>query len=121
MTTTLFKPQPLPVARLQPATGLLVLVLHVWLLWLANLYWPGDTVQQGAVQDAKQPASAPTVGNSTNRSFVASDADNHAVSNFGRQRFGRAEAMLALPQTAPQNDTERKTVSKIEIKNKNEK
>ncbi len=102
MTTSLFRPQPLPAARLQPGAGLLVLLLHVGLLWLANLYWPLGTVMPGSVQNKNLEAVAQTFDVRGSRSGVASPADPQAIINFGRQHFGRAEAMLALPQTPPQ-------------------
>ena len=47
MTTVLHKPQPLLLARLHP--GVVLVVLHIGVLWLANLNWLSRTVLSGQI------------------------------------------------------------------------
>jgi hypothetical protein len=111
MTTALLQPHPLPLERMRPGVGLGVLVLHVGLLWVANLYWPLQSVLLGAVQTAAQSITVQIIQKSVSPSTPV-DADNaalnanpQAISNAGRQRFGRAEAMLQLPDSQTESST----------------
>ena len=91
MTTVLHRAQPLPLARLHTGVVLAVVVLHIGVLWLANLNWPLPTMVSGQVFSKAR------------HSFFPGDHSNfQIVSNAGRQRFGRAETMLSLGN-APTN------------------
>lgn len=104
MNTALLRPQPLPLERLRPGVGLLVLVLHLGLLWLAILYWPLQSVLFDALQGAAQSVTVQILQKTTDRNASADNdaalsANPQAISNPGRQRFGRAEVTLELPAT----------------------
>lgn len=102
MSTALYAPQPLPMERLRPGVGLLVLALHMGLLWVANLYSPlqhtavGVVVVQLLRQDPGRATAAPDLSANTH---------SQAISNPNRQRFGRAETMLDLPAPQTQAST----------------
>lgn len=103
MTAALLRPQPLPLERVRPGVGLLVLGLHLALLWVANLYWPLQNVLLGAAQNMAQSIPVQIIQKTTERKTpdgsdsAALNASTQAISNPGRQRFGRAETMLELP------------------------
>lgn len=111
MTTALLGPQPLPLERMRPEVGFLVLVFHLGLLWLANMYWPLQSVLLGAVQSAAQSITVQIIQKSAqprqpaNVDSAAFNANSQAISNTGRQRFGRAEAMLQLPDSQTESTT----------------
>ena len=108
--TVLLCPHPLPRERLRPGVGVLVLGLHLGLLWLANLYWPLQSVLFNAVQSTAQSITVQILQKTNARN---PSADNNAalntnpqgISNPGRQRFGRAEAMLELPAAQTEAST----------------
>lgn len=108
MTTVLFRPLPLPIEGVRPGVGLLVLALHVALLWLANLYWPLHTVLLGALQDTVQNVTVQVFQKTPQRS-KPDEGDTlttkQAITNPGRQRLGRSEAMLALPPAQTTSST----------------
>ena len=108
MTTVLFRPLPLPIEGVRPGVGLLVLAFHVALLWLANLYWPLHTVLLGAVQNTVQNVTVQIFQKTPERS-KPDDGDTlttkQAITNPGRQRVGRSEAMLALPPAQTTSST----------------
>ena len=108
MTAALLRPYALPAERVRPGTGLLVVVAHVGLLWVANLYWPLQNVLLGAVQSVTVQIFQADVKRST---AAAADADNalletspQAISD-GRQRAGRAAMTLELPASQTQQST----------------
>ena len=108
MTTVLFRPLPLPVEGVRPGVGLLVLAFHVALLCLANLYWPLQTVLLGAMQDTVQNVTVQIFQKTPERS-KPDEGDTlttkQAITNPGRQRLGRSEAMLALPPAQTTSST----------------
>ena len=108
MTTVLFRPLPLPIEGVRSGVGLLVLALHVALLWLANLYWPLHTVLLGAVQNTVQNVTVQIFQKTPERS-KPDEGDTlttkQAITNPGRQRVGRSEAMLALPPAQTTSST----------------
>ena len=111
MTTALFLPPLLPPERVRPGALLLVVALHVGLLWVANLYWPLQSVLFTAVQNTAQSIAVQILQKPTERitpsggDTAASSATPQAISNPGRLRFGRAEAMLELPASQTEAST----------------
>jgi hypothetical protein len=118
MTTALYAPLPLPLDRLRPGVGLLVVALHVGLLWLANLYWPLQSVLFSAVKNTAQSITVQILQKTANRNTAdaadnaALNANQQAISNPSRQRFGRAETMLELP--APQTEVSTPLASTVQ-------
>jgi hypothetical protein len=118
MTTALYAPLPLPLDRLRPGVGLLVVALHVGLLWVANLYWPLQSVLFSAVQNTAQSITVQILQKTANRNTAdaadkaALSATQQAISNPSRQRFGRAETMLDLP--APQTEASTPLASTVQ-------
>ena len=119
MTAVVLRPRPLPLDRVQPSVGLLVLVLHAALLWLATLYWPVQNVVLGAVQDAVQIITVQIFQKTTEprkpptQDIAATNANPFAISSPGSQRFGRSEAMLALPAVPLERSTPLATTAQI--------
>lgn len=115
MSVALHRPQAMPLERVRPEVALLVVLLHLGLLWVANLYWPLQHVLLGAMQNSAPSITVQIVQKSVDRLVsIASDnaglninpdANPQAISNPGRQRFGRSEAMLALPTAQPETST----------------
>lgn len=106
MTAALLRPYALPAERVRPGTGLLVVAAHVGLLWVANLYWPLQSVLLGAVQSVTVQIFQTDVKHS-----AAANADNalletspQAISD-GRQRAGRAAMTLELPASQTPQST----------------
>lgn len=103
MSFALLRPHPLPLERMRPGVGFLVLVLHMALLWAVNVYWPLQSVLFGAIRDAAQSMTVQILQKNTEATASADkpflNASSQAISNLGRQRFGRSEAMLSLPAT----------------------
>ena len=111
MTAVVLRPRPLPLDRVQPNVGLLVLAFHVGLLWLAALYWPIQNVLFAAAQDTVQIIAVQIFQKTTERSRIPvqnesdSRSNPQAISSPGLQRFGRAETMLALPAAQTESST----------------
>lgn len=108
--TVVLCPHPLPRERLRPGVGFLVLGLHLGLLWLANLYWPLQSVLFNAVQSTAQSITVQILQKTNDRNpsadnNAALNTNPQAISNPGRQRFGRAEAMLELPAAQTEAST----------------
>lgn len=90
----------------RPDVGLCVVLLHVGLLWVANIYWP----LQMAVQDAREvavqifrsdtrPDAKAAAGRSaTNSSAQPDTALARNPRSITTQRLGRAETQLDLPR-----------------------
>ena len=107
MTAGLLRPYPLPMERVRPGMGLLVVTAHLGLLWVANLYWPLQSVLQGAIQsvtvqifqsDLKRSASAVADVN-------APFKPNPQAISESRQRTGRAAMTLELPASQTEQST----------------
>ena len=111
MSVALLRPQPLPPERVQPGVGLLVVALHLGLVWVASLYWPLQSMLMSAVQNSASSITVQIFPKSMDRPVSAGNdntalsANPQAISNAGRQRFGRAEATLELPAAQAETST----------------
>ena len=111
MTVVLHRPQPLPPERVRFGAILWVAALHLALLWVANLYWPLQNLLLAAAQNSAPSITLQIFKKSLDSltSPAASSAEINsnpqAISRLGRQRFGRAEAMLGLPATQTEATT----------------
>lgn len=99
MSSALLRPRPLPLERVRPGVVLLVLTAHLALLWLANLYWPLQSITVQIFQKNMQRS----VPNASDKDAL--NANSQAISRPDRQRFGRAEAMLPLPVSQTETST----------------
>lgn len=105
MSNTLHRPQPLPPAHLRLGVLSLVLALHGGLLWVTNLDSPPHASMAGAMPKTVQSPNLQIFTRTGNRNSLASHSNFLAISNTGRQRFGRAEGMLALKNTQTVSST----------------
>ena len=96
MTPVLHRPQPLPLVRLRFGAVMVVVVLHLALLWMANLNWPVSTVMPGAAHNTRQGIGGQIFTKTGNSLSAGSHPGYQVITSAGHQRFGRAESMLLL-------------------------
>ena len=102
MSNVLHRPQPLPLARLRASMVCLVVVLHGVVLCLTSLLWPLQMSLPTAAPATPQNTSAQGF---TSTTVAATSLKYQVITDFGRQRFGRADTKLVLAQTQARRST----------------
>ena len=105
MSNVLHKPRPLPSSRLRSRLVFLVLVFHVVLLGLISLVWPLQTAQSGSGPNTQPNMGTQVLTKMASNTLATHQINYQVITDFGRQRFGRAETKLALPQIQTSSST----------------